>query len=167
MQASGRLKPRNNSDLIIFKNRFRLSLQTLMKIFKVALLTLVILAICSCSSPNSTTNSSPAGTTPGAGKKITIGFAMATLKEERWQRDHDAFEARCKELNVECKITVADNSSSRQSNDVDNLLTQGIDVLVIAPQNATEAAAMVEKAKAQNVPVISYDRLINSPKLDL
>jgi len=167
MQASGRLKPRNNSDLIIFKNRFRLSLQTLMKIFKVALLTLAILAICSCSSPNPTTNSSPAGNTPAAGKKITIGFAMATLKEERWQRDHDAFEARCKELNVECKITVADNSSSRQSNDVDNLLTQGIDVLVIAPQNATEAAAMVDKAKAQNVPVISYDRLINSPKLDL
>ena len=92
---------------------------------------------------------------------------MATVKEERWQRDHDAFAARCRELSVECPITVADNSSSRQSNDVDNLLTQGIDVLVIAPQNATDAAAMVEKAKAQGVPVISYDRLINSTKLDL
>ena len=100
-------------------------------------------------------------------KKIRIGFSMATLKEERWQRDHDAFLARCKEVDVECKVTVADNSSSRQSNDVDNLLTQGVDVLVIAPQNATEAAAMVEKAKAQGVPVISYDRLINSKDLNL
>ena len=100
-------------------------------------------------------------------KRVKIGFAMATVKEERWQRDRDAFEAHCKKMNVECVITVADNSSSRQANDVDNLLTQRVDVLVIAPQEATEAAAMVDKAKAQGVPVISYDRLINSDKIDL
>jgi D-xylose transport system substrate-binding protein len=46
-------------------------------------------------------------------------------------------------------------------------LTQGIDVLVIAPHDATQAASMVDKAKAQNVPVVSYDRLINSDKIDL
>lgn len=100
-------------------------------------------------------------------KKVKIGFAMATVKEERWQRDRDAFEAQCKKLNVDCVITVADNSADRQSNDVDNLLTQKVDVLVIAPQDATQAASMVDKAKAQGVPVISYDRLINSDKLDL
>jgi len=50
---------------------------------------------------------------------------------------------------------------------VDNLLTQGVDVVVIAPHDATQAASMVEKAKAQGVPVISYDRLINSDKIDL
>lgn len=100
-------------------------------------------------------------------KKIKIGFAMATVKEERWQRDRDAFDAQCKKLNVECVITVADNSSDRQANDVDNLLTQKVDVLVIAPQDATQAASMVDKAKAQGVPVISYDRLINSDKIDL
>lgn len=96
-----------------------------------------------------------------------IGFSMATVKEERWQRDRDAFEAHCKKIQVQCVITVADNSTDRQANDVDNLLTQGVDVLVIAPENATQAASLVEKAKAQNVPVISYDRLIDSDKLDL
>ena len=100
-------------------------------------------------------------------KKIKIGFSMATVKEERWQRDKDAFEAHCKKINVECAITVADNSSDRQANDVDNLLTQGVDVLVIAPQNAIQASSLVDKAKAQNVPVISYDRLIDSDKIDL
>lgn len=99
--------------------------------------------------------------------KIRIGFAMDTLKEERWQRDRDAFEAHCKQMNVECVITVADNKADKQANDVDNLLTQGVDVLVIAPHDATQAASMVEKAKAQNVPVISYDRLINSDRIDL
>lgn len=100
-------------------------------------------------------------------KKTKIGFSMATVKEERWQRDRDAFEAHCKQVNVECVITVADNNADRQANDVDNLLTQGVDVLVIAPENATQAASLVDKAKAQNIPVISYDRLIDSSKIDL
>lgn len=99
-------------------------------------------------------------------KRLKIGFAMDTVKEERWQRDHDAFKAHCEKLNVECVITIADNKADKQANDVDNLLTKGIDVLVIAPHDATQAASMVDKAKSQGVPVISYDRLINSDKID-
>lgn len=125
---------------------------------------LTLCLVSGCNDPNSTgSKTDPAD----PNKKVKIGFAMATVKEERWQRDHDAFKAHCEKMGVECVITVADNNSSRQANDVDNLLTQGVDVLVIAPQEATEAAAMVDKAKAQGVPVISYDRLINSEKLDL
>jgi D-xylose transport system substrate-binding protein len=112
---------------------------------------------------NNTQNSGAAS----SNGKIKIGFSMATLKEERWQRDRQAFEAHCKQSNVECVITVADAKADKQANDVDNLLTQGINVLVIAPQDATQAASMVEKAKAQGVPVISYDRLINSDKIDV
>ncbi|HLA94634.1 MAG TPA: substrate-binding domain-containing protein, partial [Pyrinomonadaceae bacterium] len=88
-------------------------------------------------------------------KKLKIGFAMDTLKEERWVRDRDAFEAQCKKMDVDCIITVADNKADKQANDVDNLLTQGIDALVIAPHDATQAASMVDKAKAKGVPVIS------------
>lgn len=99
-------------------------------------------------------------------KRLKIGFAMDTVKEERWQRDHDAFKAHCEKLNVECVITIADNKADKQANDVDNLLTKGIDALVIAPHDATQAASMVDKAKSQGVPVISYDRLINSDKID-
>lgn len=116
---------------------------------------------------NSPTNtSSNTQSTSTGGKKVKIGFAMATVKEERWQRDKTDFEAYCKKVDVECVITVADNKADRQANDVDNLLTQGVDVLVIAPENATQAASMVDKAKAKGIPVISYDRLINSDKID-
>ncbi|MEZ5344811.1 MAG: substrate-binding domain-containing protein [Pyrinomonadaceae bacterium] len=100
-------------------------------------------------------------------RKIKIGFAMDTVKEERWQRDQEAFKKHCEEMKVECEITVADNKAAKQANDVDNLLTKGIDVLVIAPHDATQAVSMVDKAKAQGVPVISYDRLINSDKIDV
>jgi D-xylose transport system substrate-binding protein len=132
-------------------------------------LKLVIIALSLCflaaCGPRSNDQSAPKSKDPN--RKIKIGFAMDTVKEERWQRDHDAFEAHCKEINVECVITVADNKSDKQANDVDNLLTQGVDALVIAPHDATQAATMVDKAKAQGIPVISYDRLIDSPKLDL
>ena len=103
---------------------------------------------------------------PPKEKRLKIGFAMDTLKEERWQRDHDAFKAHCEKMNVECVITIADNKADKQANDVENLLTQKVDALVIAPHDATQAASMVDKAKAQGIPVISYDRLINSDKID-
>ena len=136
---------------------------------RVFFLSIIAALAISCAGPGGQTGPTAANSGNAQPKdgKVKIGFAMATVKEERWQRDRDAFEAHCKKMNVDCEITVADNSSSRQANDVDNLLTKGIDVLVIAPQEATEAAAMVEKAKAQGVPVISYDRLINSDKIDL
>lgn len=128
---------------------------------KVLFLLLVSLFFIGCSNSNTGQNAA------NPGKKIKIGFAMDTVKEERWQRDHDAFKAHCEKLQVECLIRVANNKADQQANDVDNMLTQGIDVLVIAPHDATQAAAMVAKAKAQGVPVISYDRLINSDKIDL
>jgi D-xylose transport system substrate-binding protein len=131
----------------------------------VILLLLISLFIAACGGAPSNQSNTQGGKDPG--KKIKIGFAMDTVKEERWQRDHDAFEAHCKKMEVECLIRVADNKADKQANDVDNLLTSGIDVLVIAPHDATQAAAMVDKAKAQGVPVISYDRLINSDKIDL
>lgn len=145
---------------------------------KIILKLISLLAFCAffmaaCADPAQNTNTSApnAGAQTAANKdpnrKLKIGFAMDTLKEERWVRDKEAFEAHCKKLNVDCVITVADNKSDKQTNDVDNLLTQGVDALVIAPHDATQAASMVDKAKAQGVPVISYDRLINSDKIDL
>lgn len=134
--------------------------------FRILFLLAAALFALSCTGPVQNNSSSPANRADGS-KKLKIGFAMDTLKEERWVRDRDAFEAHCKKLDVECVITVADNRSEKQANDVDNLLTQGVDALVIAPNNATQAASMVEKAKQRGVPVISYDRLINSDQIDL
>jgi D-xylose transport system substrate-binding protein len=135
---------------------------------KLRLLFLLIAAVfaINCTGP-AQNNGSSTSNQASSSKRLKIGFAMDTLKEERWVRDRDAFEAHCKKMDVECVITVADNRAEKQANDVDNLLTQGVDALVIAPSNATQAASMVEKAKAKGVPVISYDRLINSDQIDL
>lgn len=132
-----------------------------------ALLLVFAAALCiNCTGPQQNSNSSSANN-GDPNRKLKIGFAMDTLKEERWVRDKEAFEAACKKLGVEPVVTVADNKADKQANDVDNLLTQGVDALIIAPHDATQAASMVEKAKAKGIPVISYDRLINSDKIDL
>ncbi len=133
-------------------------------VFVIFILTAVALTGCVQGPPSSGGNG---GGGNGGGKKIKIGFAMATVKEERWQRDRDAFKAHCEKLQVDCELTFADNKAEKQLSDVEQLLTKGIDVLVIAPHEATQAAQMVDMAKAKGVPVISYDRLINSDKLDL
>ena len=93
---------------------------------------------------------------------IRIGLSMDTLKEERWQRDRDLFVARAKELGAEVLVQSANGDDRVQTQQADNLLTQGVDVLVVIPHNGEIAASIVEAAKGRNVPVISYDRLIRS-----
>src|ERR1044071_7451417 len=93
---------------------------------------------------------------------VRIGLSMDTLKEERWQRDRDLFVARAKELGAEVLVQSANGDDRVQTQQADNLLTQGIDALVVIPHNGEIAASIVESAKQRNVPVVSYDRLIRS-----
>jgi D-xylose transport system substrate-binding protein len=102
----------------------------------------------------------------GAGP-VRIGFSMDTLKEERWQRDKQLVEQRCKEVGAECQVLVADGNDSTQVNQCETFLTQGVDVLIVAPHNGQIAASIVEAAHKQDVPVISYDRLIRNADVDL
>ncbi|HEX8091846.1 MAG TPA: substrate-binding domain-containing protein [Blastocatellia bacterium] len=115
--------------------------------------------------------SQPNTNTGAEGKRndgpIRIGFSMDTLKEERWVRDKEMVEARAKELGVELDVQVANGDDALQRNQCDNLLTKGVDVLIVAPHNGEIAASIVEAAHRQNVPVISYDRLIKNSDVDL
>jgi len=101
------------------------------------------------------------------GKKIRIGFSMDTLKEERWQRDRDLVVARGKELGAEVLVQAANGNDALQNSQAENLLTQGVDVLLVAPHNGKTAAIIVESAHKAGVPVIAYDRIINDSDLDL
>jgi D-xylose transport system substrate-binding protein len=100
-------------------------------------------------------------------KPIRIGLSMDTLKEERWQRDRDLFVARANELGAEVFVQSANGDDRLQTQQADNLLTLGIDALVVIPHNGEVAASIVEAAKRKGVPVVSYDRLIRSSEPDL
>ena len=105
--------------------------------------------------------------TEGGGKPITIGFSLDTLKEERWQRDRDLFVKRAEELGARVLVQAANGNDALQNSQAENLLTQGVDVLLVAPHNGKTAATIVESAHRAGVKVIAYDRLINDSDLDL
>src|SRR5204862_5696489 len=112
----------------------------------------------------------PESNTGGGGAKsgpVRIGFSMDTLKEERWQRDKALVEQRCKERGAQCEVLVANGSDATQINQAESFLTKGVDVLIVAPHNGQVAASIVEAAHKQNVPVISYGRLIRNADVDL
>src|SRR5262245_57871662 len=100
-------------------------------------------------------------------RQPTIGLSLDTLREERWQRDRDLFVARCEELGARVLVQAANNNEAVQNAQAENLLTQGVDVLVVAPHNSKTAATIVESAHRSGVPVIAYDRLINDSDVDL
>src|SRR4030095_10418389 len=98
---------------------------------------------------------------------VRIGFSMDTLKEERWQRDKALVEQRCQEVGAQCEVQCANGDDAVQTKQCDNLLTKGVDVLIVAPHNGQIAASIVEAAHRQGVPVISYDRLIRNSDVGL
>jgi D-xylose transport system substrate-binding protein len=108
-----------------------------------------------------------AASPPGPAGRIRIGFSMDTLKEERWHRDRDLLVARARELGADVLVQAANGNDAQQNAQAENMLTQGVDVLLVAPHNGKTAAVIVEAAHRAGVPVIAYDRLINDADVDL
>ena len=125
------------------------------------------LALSGCVSGTKQNGDSGVRRKKGPNEQISIGFSMDTLKEERWQRDKELVEQRAKEVGAELDVEVANGSDTIQAQQADSMLTKGVDVLIVAPHNGEVAAAIVEKAHRQGVPVISYDRLIKNSDVNL
>jgi D-xylose transport system substrate-binding protein len=103
----------------------------------------------------------------GGGK--TIALLLPENHTPRYEAaDRPDFEAKVKDLCSDCKILYsnATQDASLQQNQADAALTQGADVLVVDAVDAGSAGSIVTKAKAQNVPVVSYDRLITNSDVD-
>jgi D-xylose transport system substrate-binding protein len=99
----------------------------------------------------------------GGGSGPTISLLLPENQTARYEtHDRPDFEKKVKELCSNCKILYSNaaGDATTQQNDADAALTQGAKVLVLDPVDAASAASIVAKANAQNVPVISYDRLI-------
>ena len=107
-----------------------------------------------------------AGKKPDNSHKLRIGFCLESLRHERWHRDLDAFTARAQELGAVVLAQSADGNDALQVRQAENLLTQGVDVLVLVPHNGLVASSIVENAKRQKVPVIAYDRMIRDSDVD-
>jgi D-xylose transport system substrate-binding protein len=98
---------------------------------------------------------------------IKIGVSFHDLRNERWSREDKMMSQLCKEIGVEYMSQSANSDAGVQLSQCENMLSQGIDVLIVIPYDAISSASIVETAHQSNVPVIAYDRLIKNTKLDL
>ncbi|OCT14183.1 D-xylose ABC transporter substrate-binding protein [Paenibacillus pectinilyticus] len=101
------------------------------------------------------------------GKKVVVGLSIDTLLEERWQKDRDLFKAAVEKLGAEIEVQAANGDDALQLAQAENLISRGVDVLVVVPHNAEVSSAIVEKAHQSGIKVISYDRLIVNSDVDL
>jgi D-xylose transport system substrate-binding protein len=130
-------------------------------------LAVISLAAAGCSPKGGEQAGAGGAASSGGAKKLTIGLSLDTLKEERWQRDRDMIVAHAEELGARVLVQAANGNDALQNSQAENLLTQGVDVLLVVPHNGKTAATMVEAAHKAGVPVIAYDRIINDSDLDL
>lgn len=127
-----------------------------------AALLLVTGALAGCS--NGAENPSD-NTKSGATK---IGLLLPDSITARYDgMDRPIFEAKIKELCATCEVLYAnaDADAAKQQQQAESMITQGAKVLVLDPFDSKAAAAIVAAATAKKVPVIAYDRLINSKNL--
>ncbi|MES2322355.1 MAG: D-xylose ABC transporter substrate-binding protein [Pseudomonadota bacterium] len=99
-------------------------------------------------------------------KNPKIGFSIDDLRVERWARDRDYFVAAATGLGAKVFVQSADASEQKQIAQIENLISRGVDVLVIVPYNATVLNNAVREAKKAKIKVVSYDRLILNSDID-
>ncbi|KAB8039425.1 D-xylose ABC transporter substrate-binding protein [Janthinobacterium aquaticum] len=99
-------------------------------------------------------------------KNPKIGFSIDDLRVERWTRDRDFFIAAAEKQGAKVFVQSADASEQRQISQIENLISRGVDVLVIVPFNATVLNNTVKEAKKAGIKVLSYDRLILNADID-
>ncbi len=96
------------------------------------------------------------------GKKI--GVSWSNFQEERWKTDEAAMKASIEAAGDSYISADAQNSASKQLSDVESLIAQGADALIILSVDSGAVGASLDKASAEGIPVLGYDRLIEDQR---
>ncbi len=102
-----------------------------------------------------------------AAKTNTVGIAMPTRTSERWIHDGNNVKEGLEKLGYKTDLQYAGDNIDEQIAQLENMLTKGVDALVIASIDGSALTNVLKHAKEQGVVVIAYDRLlVNSPDVD-
>lgn len=91
---------------------------------------------------------------------LQVGIVLPTKDEPRWLQDEARFMAALSTAGYKAEILFSQGDSAKELANVEALITKGIKVLIICPQDGSAAAAAADAARRAGVKVISYDRLI-------
>jgi len=101
---------------------------------------------------NDTANANP--------EDLTIGVAMPTQTSERWIADGNNVKSQLEDAGYQVDLQYANDDIPTQSQQIDQMITEGADLLIIAAIDGTALSGQLQAAADANIPVISYDRLI-------
>jgi len=90
----------------------------------------------------------------------TVGIVLPTKDEPRWIQDETRFRDAFTRAGFDVEILFSEGDSNKEKTNVESLITKGIKVLILAPQDGAAAAISADAARAAGVKVIAYDRLI-------
>ncbi|MGT2426383.1 sugar ABC transporter substrate-binding protein [Amnibacterium kyonggiense] len=134
-------------------------------VLAVAGLVLAVTTLSACSNGSGNGGGSSSGTDTQAAKTAKIGLLLPDTVTPRYATaDYPYFKAEVAAKCPSCTVLYqnAAGSAATQQQQAQAMLTQGVKVLVLDPFDGEAAASIVTAAKAKNVPVVSYDRLIDS-----
>jgi D-xylose transport system substrate-binding protein len=95
---------------------------------------------------------------------IKVGVSWSNFQEERWKTDEAAIKAALDAAGAEYLSADAQSSPAKQLSDVESLISQGANVLIVLAQDSDAIGPAIEKATAEGIPVVGYDRLIENPE---
>lgn len=127
-----------------------------MKKMKFALILSIILVLAACSTEAPGSKKDKAAT--GEGTDFKIGFSISTLNNPFFVTLSEGAKAQAKEMGATLTVVDAQDDASKQASDVEDLIQQGVDLILINPTDSEAVVATVESANAAGIPVITVDR---------
>ncbi|EOS54606.1 multiple sugar-binding periplasmic receptor ChvE [Paenibacillus barengoltzii G22] len=132
------------------------------KVTAILLALVMVFALAACANGG---NGSSSGS--GNSEKGTIGIAMPTKSSERWVNDGNNMVKEFKALGYGTDLQYGEDVIENQVSQIENMITKGVKVLVIAAIDGGSLTDVLQKAHDQGIQVVAYDRLImNSEYVD-
>ena len=98
-------------------------------------------------------------------KGPVVGVSWSNFQEERWKTDEAAIKAAVEKAGGTYVSADAQSSPSKQLTDIESLISRGAKALIVLAQDADAVRPAVERAIAEGIPVVGYDRLIEIPQV--
>ncbi len=133
------------------------------RIAAIALITAMILSLAGCKSGEKIV----VDDTGKTDERIQIAMSFDSFVIERWQRDRDVFVSTAKELGATVNVQNANGDVEKQKEQIEYFIKKGVDVIVIVCIDSDSLKTTVEKAKAEGIKIIAYDRLVTNANADL
>ncbi|UOY00364.1 multiple monosaccharide ABC transporter substrate-binding protein [Blastococcus sp. PRF04-17] len=122
-----------------------------------ALSAVAALTLAACGGEGAGSNNN---TEDAAPEDLSIGVSMPTQTSERWIADGNAVKEQLEAKGYEVDLQYAGDDIPTQTQQIDQMITQGADALIIAAIDGTALGSQLQAAADEGIPVISYDRLI-------